>query len=43
MQFLLNYVKKRQDVAEWYGALTHSSSDAWSDIKKGFVDAYDET
>lgn len=32
--------KKRNEVAEWYGALKHSSSDAWDEIKKGFTHAY---
>jgi len=32
--------KQRNEVAEWYGGLKHSSADAWEDMKKGFSDAY---
>ena len=32
--------KQRNEVAEWYGGLQHSSAGAWEDIKKGFSDAY---
>lgn len=28
--------KQRNEVAEWYGGLKHSSSNAWEDVKKGF-------
>lgn len=34
--------KKRNDVAEWYGGLKHSSSKAWEDVKKGFLKSYYE-
>lgn len=33
--------KQRENVAEWYGGMQHSSSDAWEDVKKGFADSYD--
>lgn len=33
---------QRQKIAEWYGAMQHSSSDAWEEIKQGFVKAYDD-
>lgn len=33
--------RQRNTVAEWYGALQHSSADAWEKTKKGFSDAYD--
>lgn len=33
--------KQRNEVAEWYGGLKHSSADAWEKLKKGFSDAYD--
>lgn len=32
--------EKRQDVAEWYGAMKHSSTDAWTDVRDGFIEAY---
>ena len=31
---------KRNDVAEWYGGLRHSSADAWDKVKMGFSDSY---
>ena len=34
--------KKRNEVAEWYGGLKHSSSNAWEDVKKGFLKSYRE-
>lgn len=33
---------QRQKIAEWYGAMQHSSGDAWEKIKQGFVKAYDD-
>jgi len=30
----------RNEVAEWYGGLKHSSDGAWEHMKKGFSDAY---
>jgi len=32
--------KQRNDIAEWYGGLKHSSSNAWEDVKKGFLKSY---
>lgn len=32
--------KQRNEAAEWYGALKHSSSNVWEDVKKGFVKSY---
>ena len=32
--------KQRNEVAEWYGGLKHSSSNAWEDVKKGFLKSY---
>ena len=32
--------RQRTQVAEWYGSLKNSSSDAWGHMKKGFSDAY---
>ena len=34
--------KQRNEVAEWYGGLEHSSSNAWEDVKKGFIRSYGE-
>lgn len=32
--------RQRTEVAEWYGSLKSSSTDAWDQMKKGFTDAY---
>jgi predicted nucleic acid-binding Zn-ribbon protein len=34
--------KQRNEIAEWYGGLKHSSSNAWEDVKKGFLKSYHE-
>jgi hypothetical protein len=34
--------KQRNEVAEWYGGLKHGSSNAWEDVKKGFLKSYQE-
>jgi hypothetical protein len=34
--------KQRNEVAEWYGGLKHSSRNAWEDVKKGFLKSYQE-
>ena len=34
--------KQRNEVAEWYGGLKHSSSNAWEDVKKGFLNSCQE-
>ncbi|MEW6490253.1 MAG: hypothetical protein AB1578_20385 [Thermodesulfobacteriota bacterium] len=33
--------RQRNTVAEWYGALQHSTADAWEKTKKGFGDAFE--
>jgi Skp family chaperone for outer membrane proteins len=33
--------KERQQVAEWYGGMRHSSVAAWEEVKMGFADSYD--
>ena len=33
--------RQRSQVAEWYGGLKHSSSDAWEHVKQGFAESYD--
>ena len=32
--------KQRNEIAEWYGGLKHSSSNAWEDVKEGFLKSY---
>ena len=32
--------KQRNEIAEWYGGLKHSSSKAWEDVKAGFLKSY---
>jgi len=32
--------KQRNEIAEWYGGLKHSSSNAWENVKKGFLKSY---
>lgn len=32
--------EKRNEVAEWYGGLKHSSSASWEEVKKGFSKSY---
>lgn len=32
--------KKRNEVAEWYGAVKHSSVEAWDEVKRGFSKSY---
>lgn len=32
--------KQRNEVGEWYGGLKHGSSNAWEDVKKGFLKSY---
>ncbi|MCW8892799.1 MAG: hypothetical protein OQL18_05720 [Deltaproteobacteria bacterium] len=34
--------QQRTEIAEWYGGLKHSSSNAWEEIKKGFSASYTE-
>lgn len=31
---------QRNEVAEWYGAMKHSSASAWDTVKQGFIDSY---
>ena len=34
--------RQRNEVAEWYGGLKHGASNAWEDVKKGFLKSYQE-
>lgn len=34
--------KQRNEVAEWYGGMKHSSSEAWDNAKQGFIKSYDK-
>lgn len=36
-----NLNKERNQVAEWYGAMMHSSSQAWGDVKDGFIKSFE--
>jgi len=40
MDSLTTLRKQRNDIAEWYGGLKHSSSKAWGDVKEGFLKSY---
>jgi nucleoside phosphorylase len=40
-QTLKKLRRQRQNVAEWFGGMQHSSIEAWEDVKKGFGDSYD--
>ena len=33
--------KKRNELSEWYGGMKHSSTEAWTDVKDGFVKGYE--
>jgi hypothetical protein len=33
--------RERNELAEWYGGLKHSSSEAWDEVKSGFAKSYD--
>ena len=33
--------KERDELAEWYGGLKHSSTEAWDEVKGGFVKSYE--
>ena len=31
---------QRNEAAEWYGGMKHSSTGAWESVKQGFIDSY---
>ena len=33
--------RERNEAAEWYGGLKHSSAEAWEQVKSGFVKSYE--
>jgi hypothetical protein len=33
--------RERNETAEWYGGLKHSSTESWEQVKTGFVKSYD--
>ena len=33
--------KQRNDLSEWYGSMQHSTSEAWLEIKSGFLKSFD--
>lgn len=37
---LTSLKKKRNELAEWYGGMKHSSANAWERVKSGLVDSY---
>ena len=39
-QALRELRKKRNDLAEWYGGMRQSSTEAWGEVKKGFIKSY---
>ena len=39
-QTMADLRKRRNQLAEWYGGMRHSSVDAWSEVKSGFVTSY---
>jgi TolA-binding protein len=32
--------QQRNEAAEWYGGMKHSSAGAWESVKQGFIDSY---
>ena len=34
--------KERNEAAEWFGGLKHSSAEAWEQVKAGFVKSYED-
>jgi phage-related minor tail protein len=32
--------KQRNELAEWYGGIQHSSANAWDEVKRGFIKSY---
>jgi uncharacterized membrane protein YgaE (UPF0421/DUF939 family) len=39
---LHNLSQKRNQLAQWYGSMMQSSSDAWEDVKDGFMNSFKE-
>ena len=33
--------RQRNDAAEWFGGLKHSSAEAWDEVRSGFVKSYE--
>ena len=40
LEALRALVKQREEMAEWYGGMKHSSSQAWGEVREGFIGAY---
>ena len=34
--------RERDEAAEWYGGLKHSSAESWEEVKAGFVKSYEK-
>jgi hypothetical protein len=41
LETLRTLTEKRNELAEWYGGMKYSSSQAWGEVKQGFAEAYD--
>ena len=41
LKALKKLTEQRNELAEWYGGMKHSSSQAWGEVREGFVDAYE--
>ncbi|HSH43233.1 MAG TPA: hypothetical protein VK973_14010 [Arenicellales bacterium] len=40
---MLNTMRRhRNEAAEWYGGMKHSSAEAWDRVKQGFIRSYDK-
>jgi len=37
---LNEFRKQRSQVAEWFGAMSHSAENAWEDMKEGFINSF---
>jgi hypothetical protein len=40
LEALRALVKQREELAEWYGGMKHSSVQAWGEVREGFIGAY---
>jgi hypothetical protein len=40
LEALRALVKQREELAEWYGGMKHSSAQAWGEVREGFIGAY---
>ena len=40
---LMDMRQQRNELAEWYGAMKHSTEETWESTRDGFISAYDKT